>query len=386
MDYEPEYQNFDGYLQAPEGQPGLPGLQAVNNPTKQGRNRLWGQIHEEPMKSASIIDKINEQLAEELADPQFKAEQPDEILNEMMRMASGSGFASPHAFAKYLTEGAMFNITKLASSYIGLPAGEYIVWNISPEVTMLVPSEQVSSDPNMFAESPKPIEIHTSKLYGLWDKIEHTLSEDDDEPIKAIGHKERITRSKSKYPRDPKVSGGFEASGKSQEDLAAACGVEPPQISRIKNKSGEGARDPSLPVAVCLAKQSGKSVEDMFGGAQQHQQRGATSGAGKGKSSPYQRGQSESRVQSGGLLSESVQANTNEWYDAKTLLDTAAQMTGKKEPISHVFTENNVLAFYPSEGTSLNILAEAAQRTADARSISVGMIANGKPRIFRPKS
>lgn len=349
--YKPQYQGFDGYVQVPDDQPGLPGINKLNTATSQGRNRLWGQIHEgDYMRSKSIDQKINDKLQDEISKPYFES-QDNAIFSEMISMA-GNGFSSPQEFKKFLVEGAILNINKLSSTYIGLPVGEYVVYNITPEQAVLVPMPEKE---DVYAESPKSHEVHTQDLLGIWDKTQRTIAEKQE--IGGKGRKKAgIQRTRSKYPRNSEVVGAFEASGKSQEDLAASCGVEPPQISRIKNQSGAGARKPSVDLAVCVANQTGQSVEDMFGDVAPRKKSTSTSGRGKGSGSPYQ--------------SESIEPNESDAImEFQNIMSSKPQFVGKN---------NGWLVFNASPITMVEEAAHMLEKVAANNNACLAIKINGK--------
>jgi DNA-binding XRE family transcriptional regulator len=263
--YEPTFVDVEQEQQIADPQPGLPSISKLDPQTSQGRNKLWGQIHEgERMRSKPFDQILEDRLNEEFSTVEMTPS--NDVLQNMIDNVQ-YGFQSREQFRSYLTEGTLLNINKLASTYIGLPAGEYVVWNISPHEAALMPTSIINDD--VFSESPQPKEVHMQKLLSVWDKVSKSLYEDDrsekDKPSsQRFSKKERQQRSKSKYPRNTKVVGAYEASGESQEEIADHCGVDPSTISRIKNKSGAGSRNPSIDTAVCVAKSTGQSVEDMF--------------------------------------------------------------------------------------------------------------------------
>ena len=236
-------------------------------------------------KSKSLAAKLEAKLA----GPSIQI--PDMALESVIssRLTPGS-FATQAAFKKHLTEGSVLNITALASSYIGIPGGEYIVFNVNDAMTTLFPTGVQNED---LAKPVQTTEIHTAHLVNNWDKIRRSLVEftqqSQEQPTgEQQGKKERIQKSHSKYPRNQQVKGAIEASGKSQEEIAAAVGVDPSTVSRWTARSGEGARLPSLEKAIALSKGAGVDIEAMFGSvASTTPKQKKTSGSGGGRNQTY---------------------------------------------------------------------------------------------------
>lgn len=293
--YQPDYVESGELPSVPDSQPGLPAIHKVQGTTKQGRGKLFGQYHEGTMKSPSLNSKIDAQLSEELTTIDYLDSRTSELLGEMLHLSSGAGFMSKSDFKQHLTEGAMFNITKLASSYIGLPAGEYIVWDITPKGAVLVPTA-VAQD--TFSESPVPVEVHMSQLLGAWDKVKRTISEAD-QPYTGHQIMQRKQASDSKYGEGP-ASSAIIKTPESQEDMASRCGVDPSTLSRIRH----GYRRPSIDTLDCLSDVTGETMDELVKG-QVKKKRGTskkTGGSGSEKAaraaakggSPYSKGHNES--------------------------------------------------------------------------------------------
>ncbi len=246
-------------------------------------------------KSKSIIAKLESKLI----GPSIQI--PDMNLDSVIesRLTPGA-FPTQASFRKHLTEGSVLNITTLASRYIGIPGGEYVVFNVNDSMTTLFPTGVQNED---LAKPVTPTEVHTSRLVGNWDKMRRSLVEFDmqsqEQPSdQAQGKKERIQKSHSKYPRNQQVKGAIEASGKSQEEIADAIGVDPSTVSRWTARSGEGARLPSLEKAIALSKGAGVDIEAMFGGISsttpRHSKQKKTSGSGGGRNATYSSGNTSS--------------------------------------------------------------------------------------------
>ncbi len=236
-------------------------------------------------KSKSLASKLEAKL-----NP-TKVAIPDLALESVIGSYLAPGvFATQSDLRKHLTEGALLGITTLASRYIGVPFGEYVIYNVGEKTTTLFPVGVRNED---LAKESKPQEVHTSRLLGHWDKIRRSLTELNNQPggVETMGKKERVQNSHSKYPRNQQVKGAIEASGQSQEDLAAACGVDPSTVSRWTAQSGEGARLPSLDKALTLSKKAGVDIEAMFGNvATSTPKQKKTSGSGGGRNKTYSQG------------------------------------------------------------------------------------------------
>lgn len=214
-------------------------------------------------------------------------------LDAMLHAASSNRrFDSPNQLRHYLTEGALLSITAMASSIIGVPTGEYVVYNITPQRAMLVPTADITVQEDNFSRTPTAYDISISKLLSCWNKTEKVLAEDET-PLDTDSNKTRIQQSKSKYPRRTKVKGAIEKWGGSQEELADNIGVDPSTISRWTAKDKQGGRIPTLKDAIALSDVTGAPIETMFGDVGKEKKRKATSGSGGGRNETYRKGTAE---------------------------------------------------------------------------------------------
>lgn len=285
----------------PDEEPGMPSIQSVkaSNTPRPSKAAALPQFQEgNIMISPSLDQKIDAALGYSV----FHREDSSGMLDEMVRVTtSGLRFDSKIEFENYLTEGVLLNVNRMVSNYIGVPVGEYVIFNINNNKATLIPTADVTVQETDFVRTPKLYEIFRSQLAGCWDKTEKTISEDQDPndsgwrkslPGSGFGKKERVQSGKSKYPRNPKTKSAIEASGTDQEGLATACGVDPSSVSRWTAKSGKGSRVPSLKNAMCLAKHTGGDVESMFAGAEgpPTKSRTSTSGSGGGRNKAFRQG------------------------------------------------------------------------------------------------
>lgn len=279
----------------------MPSIQSVkaSNSPRPSKAAALPQFQEgNVMISPSLGQKIDAALGHNVT----HHEDSSKILDEMIRVTtSGLRFDSKTEFENYLAEGVLLNVNKIVSNYIGVPEGEYVIYNINNNKATLIPTADVTVQETDFAQSPKLYEIFRSQLAGCWDKTEKTISEDQDPdgkewrkslPGSGFSKKERVQTGKSKYPRNPKTKSAIEASGDDQEGLAAKCNVDPSSVSRWTAKSGKGSRVPSLKNAMCLAKHVGGDVESMFSGAEgpPTKKRTSTAGSGGGRNKAFKQG------------------------------------------------------------------------------------------------
>lgn len=233
-------------------------------------------------KSASLKTKLENKLRE------FSHEIPDIDLEFLLRQAtSNAKFENEKAFRRHLSEGALLNVNKWASSYLGIPFGEYMVYHINSDKATLVPT---SLDGEL-VEDAGSFDVLTPSLLQHWDKIERCLAEDNK------GAKELVQQQHSKYPRNRQLRGAIEASGMSQEEYADSIGVDPSTISRWTIDHEDGGRKPSIDHAVQLSKLTGQDVQSLFGSvvddkSSPSSRRKSTSGSGKGRNPTYRSGNS----------------------------------------------------------------------------------------------
>lgn len=230
-------------------------------------------------KSKSLATKLEDKLAI------FQCDVEDVPLQKLIDQAeSPFRFDSQKALRNHLTEGALLNVNSLASSYLGIPNGEYMVYHINSDKAVLVP---VGDDLDL-VESDNPIELLMPTLLQHWDKVERCLYESG-----THGSKELIQQQHSKYPRNRQLRGAIEASGMSQEEIADACGVDPSTVSRWTIDHEDGGRKPNIDHAIELSKRTGQDVQSLFGAVVDpgsKVRRKATSGSGKGRNPTYRIG------------------------------------------------------------------------------------------------
>jgi transcriptional regulator with XRE-family HTH domain len=298
--WEPEYRTAKRDLSSviSANEPGLPGIHSVKKTSTLPKELSWGHMREDKiMASQTIENKLNKALEPLITNARFNDDNTQIALEEMMRItASPRRFDDKNQFSQFLTEGVVLNINRLVSQSIGIPQGEYVLYNITAEKAMLVPTAEVTVQETDFTKSPKIFEIHTKKLLGCWNKIEGTITEDENieqtnRPPKRFGRKEIEQTAKSKYQSVPEVVSALEKAGKTQEEVADEIGVHPSTVSRYKRAtSKKGGRIPSLGAALKLADATGGDIEAMFGNVEQPTKHRATSGSGGGHNPTFRQG------------------------------------------------------------------------------------------------
>jgi len=262
----------------------------------------YNKIQEADLKyDDSYGDSYNESRFSRNLDKALSTLQENDQINSdidfLIKIATSDyNYKDRKHFTNSMSEGAILNVNKLVSAYIGVPVGKYIVYDINSKTAMIIPTSDHVVETNDFNTKPSHYEIYTKDLLNCWNKTE-IISEDDMNDLKKInqqGNKERIQKAKHKYPRNEQIKGAIESSGRSQEELADECGVDPSTISRWTAASGEGARKPSLDAALDFANSTGLDVESMFGStpdtrAKKHK----TSGSGGGRNTTYTQGSKE---------------------------------------------------------------------------------------------
>jgi ribosome-binding protein aMBF1 (putative translation factor) len=278
----------------------MPTIHSVQKVSSLPKTKVSGYMREEKPMASSVIgrklDKAMSGLVQSTPHDDTHA-----VLEDLLHVASSNGrFDSREQFAKFLSEGILLNINRLISTSIGVPQGEYVIYKITPEKAMLVPVEQITVQ-ETFSGKPETYEIHTQSLLGCWNKVERVLAEAGEDtafrgsnpgPQMSGGEKERIQRSKSKYPRRTEVKSALEKHGNSQEDVADSLGVHPSTVSRWTADDEKGGRVPNLADAIGLEKALGTPVSAMFPDVQpsKTKHRKATSGSGGGRNKTYKRG------------------------------------------------------------------------------------------------
>jgi DNA-binding XRE family transcriptional regulator len=299
--WEPEYRPSSRDLTdiADANEPGLPGIHSVKKTSTLPKELCWGHMPEEKvMLSKSLDSKLNVALEPIVAGVKFNDDNTRLALEEMVRITtSPRRFDNKNQFSKFLTEGVVLNVNRLVSQGIGIPQGEYVLYSITPEKAMLVPTTEITMQETDFSKAPKTFEVYTNKLLGCWNKIEGTITEDDgtatnpNAPPKRFGRKEIEQKARSKYKSVPEVVSALERAGKTQEEVADEVGVHPSTVSRYKHAtSKKGGRVPSLGAALKLADATGGNIEAMFGNVEPPTKRKPTGGSGGGRNATYRQG------------------------------------------------------------------------------------------------
>lgn len=191
----------------------------------------------------------------------------DCIDNMVETTTSINKFNSPGELRNHLMEGALLNVTALASKAISVPSGEYMVWMTDAGHTMLVPMDREPNNIEVFENSNRGYDIITNKIIRNWNKFEKTLSEDtpnkDDEEDKEEDDKgndedddsERIPDTVDMSTVDrPSIANTIYDKGYTITSFANAVGVDTPAISRLlrtpkATKGDPGGRNPSMDLA-----------------------------------------------------------------------------------------------------------------------------------------
>lgn len=282
----PPYRPSEKDIGPPDAEPGLPAIHRVQG--TQSKAKSFPQMREATMGSLNILDSIDRAIGREAL-----LEDMQHDLQEMTRIAtSAHRFDNQEQFKQYLTEGALLNINSFASQLIGVPEGEYLIYNLGPDKTILVPTRTMQETD--FRHKPKAFEVFTPVLTGSWSRFE-ILTEagmpgelgepgepgepdpDDVEqlpPKQPYGRKEQLAISvaRSKWPRDRQAKGAAEASGKSQKEISDAASaiagehVSEPDVSRaLAAADTPSSRMPELHRAAAIAAACGGTIEQVFG-------------------------------------------------------------------------------------------------------------------------
>lgn len=233
------------------------------------------------MKSLKFAEKLNNRLSK---DP--VAEEVESLIDNL---SSIRGFNAQSELTAHLTEGALLNVTKLASQALSLPHGEYMVWATDAGHTMLVPIPEAAKQQSneVFEAFGKTYDIFTKDLLMNWGNVEKVLAEEfppqqnnennednledheenlGDKDSEGSPFKSRIDMST--VDRTP-IARAMQQHGHTVTSLAAACNVDPPAISRIlrtprKTQGDPGGRNPSLPLAARIANELKMDAEALF--------------------------------------------------------------------------------------------------------------------------
>ncbi len=246
------------------------------------------------MKSKKFSDK----LAESLQDYSYEVQVN---VDELLRISESiRRFNSKEELSESLSEGIMLNINKLASQSLLIPPGNYMVSVDANGKSILFPTRTHTSEETS-ALDIKSYDIQTSKLLNVWNKVERSLTEEDDDhgfkKDKETDMKKNI-RNKTvfmnrepgrQHPIDSQVASAYSTTEISQDDMADKIGVDPSTISRWKTKGKKAGRTPSLAHALELSKITGVPIDSMLSNktdanaAPKHK----TAGSGGGRNDSY---------------------------------------------------------------------------------------------------
>lgn len=221
-----------------------------------------------PRKSPSIKTKLDRLFTDDPVTEEFGT-----LLDGSL---SPSRFDNKGQLADYLCEGALLNISRIASKALSVPSGEYMVWVTDVGHTMLVPTQNKTAYSEVFEGLQDQYEILTPNLLQHWSGVERVLSEEQ-EPGMQFGSDSGSEASKSggedgettgASPIQSRVNPGdidrppmlraMEDRGFTVSSLAQAAGVQPPAISRLlrtpKERQGDpGGRNPSMGLAATIS-------------------------------------------------------------------------------------------------------------------------------------
>lgn len=318
LSYEPHYEPAEESGKDPE--PGLPSIHTVhanNSPRLGNKDKVSSYMREgTAMLSQSLDSKLTNALQSNFVDAAVTDDISSALTEMVQRASSTTRFDTPDQFKQFLTEGVLLNVNKMASQSIGVPQGEYVVYQVKGGKTMLIPTADVTVQETDFAEPPRAYEVHTKDLLGCWDKTERTLYEaeengrppegtpgepgepEDQQQAPDVGHgvkhKKQLGAQNRVHPTNTKVHQAIQKSGKSLKDIADECGIAVSTASRYGTKdfTGEepGGRRPSIDKAIEFANAIGLDVEAAFGDLPPTKKREATKGSGGGRFDLYQRG------------------------------------------------------------------------------------------------
>lgn len=152
-------------------------------------------------------------------------------------------FSTIDQFTNYIAEGALLNITKVASNALSIPSGEYMVWVTDVGHTMLVPVNHASNKAaEVYENKQDEYEIETPKLLQHWNTIQIVLAEEEAKPPEANQFVPDTSNIKRKAMYRAMQNNGY---ADDYGALADQVGVQTPMISRILS----GDRTPSMGTA-----------------------------------------------------------------------------------------------------------------------------------------
>ena len=236
----------------------------------------------------SLSNKIDLLLGEDKTLLEF-----DDLLR-----SSINGLSSKEELKSHLIEGSLLNVGVLASKALSIPCGEYMVWMTDAGHTMLVPTNSVGGEKEVFEGSTQQYDIFTNTLLQNWNKLSNTITESDNKPFDGQQQKtkdddeEGISMSIDASTVDRKrFLRAMEDRGFTVTSLADAVGVDPPAISRIlrtpKDRQGDpGGRNPSMGLAsqICTALRLDPTAAfpDIFGDKSKYKPRSTPGNRGSG--------------------------------------------------------------------------------------------------------
>lgn len=168
----------------------------------------------------------------------------DDIVG-LLRLATSQGsFKSQRDFKDNLMEGLLLNVTAIASKFLSIPSGEYVVMVTDPKQTMLIPASESHAPDDVITDSKNDhYDIHTKDLVNCWNKLERVIGEaspdrgvpDYDKPLRGT---DRIGRPALK--KKVEAAGGVRAT-------AEKVDLSPGDVSKHVNNqqfeiSGDSAR------------------------------------------------------------------------------------------------------------------------------------------------
>lgn len=235
-------------------------------------------------KSITLAEKLSHKLDNDRIMTEFEA---------LYRVSTSPGrFSNKEDLREHLIEGSLLNVGILASKALSIPCGDYMVWMTDAGRTMLVPVANNHRSNEVFENSTEQYDIFTNTLLQNWNKLEKTLTEDEDKS----GDEEddeniiRSTVDASTVDRMP-ILRAMEDRGHTVTSLANAVGVQPPAISRIlrtpKDVQGDPkGRNPSMGLAsqICseLRLDPTAAFPDIFGSKSKYEPRRTPANRGSG--------------------------------------------------------------------------------------------------------
>jgi transcriptional regulator with XRE-family HTH domain len=212
---------------------------------------------------------------EKKIDARFLPPRALRAIDELVGLAlSESRFDHPDDLRSYLTEGAMLNVGILAGKAMAIPHGEYMVWMSEAGHTMLVPvseAQKVAEDTFSKVNSDA-VDVSTAQLINNYNKLSKVFAEAEGDDEDGFESDEFVLSVDKSTVERTALLNALERAGMSVTDLADACGVDVPAISRLLRKPKDttgrndpGGRNPSMPLAAKIAQVLSTTVENLFG-------------------------------------------------------------------------------------------------------------------------